>query len=351
MVLFENKNICTGCGCCEKLCPASAIKLREDEKGFLYPKIIEKYCVNCGICKRNCPNISKNSSKNDNLKIFAMKNKNSNIRLSSSSGGFFFEYAKIILDLGGVVFGASYNSINEVIHICVNDLEDLNRLQGAKYVQSDLRNSYSDILDALKKDKYVLFSGTPCQVAGLISYLTSKKVSLEKLFTCDLICHGVPSPKIFKDYLNSLEKSFNSSIKTINFRHKENDYTQNIKITFENGKEYISNYFKNDYFYKLFLDNVILRESCFNCKYANLDRVSDITIGDFWGIEKSISNFDDKNGVSLVLINSEKGKIIFEKLKDNFEYVETSEENCLQHNLVSPTPKADNYDEFWKNYK
>lgn len=350
MNLVENKSTCTGCGACSIICPSSAIKMKEDEKGFLYPEIINKYCTNCGICKRNCPNLVENNKKNETIEIYAMKNKAENIRKSSSSGGVFYEYAKSILEDAGSVYGATYNNFNEIEHIRIDSVESLYKIQGSKYVQSTIINTYEQIKQDLQKDKKVLFSGTPCQIAGIKTFLMRKKINQENLYTCDIICHGVPSPKVFKDYLKKLEEKYNSKIKKVDFRHKENNHTQNIKIDFENGKTYISNYDKKDEFYQLFLKDIILRESCYNCKYTNFDRVGDITLGDFWGVEKTITNFDDKKGVSLVLINSPKGKEIFEKIKGKFEVQKSNKENCIQKNLKQPCEKPDQYDQIWKSY-
>lgn len=350
MNLVENKYDCTGCSSCEKVCPNSAIKMREDEKGFLYPEIINKYCTNCGICKRNCPILARKTDENNEQEIYAMKNKNEDIRAKSSSGGFFYEYAKTILEQNGSIYGAAYNNFNEVEHIRIDNIENLNKLQGSKYIQSMTKNSYNEVKIDLEKGLKVLFSGTPCQIDGLKAYLNRKRVDLENLYTCDIVCHGVPSPKVFKDYLKDLEKKYNSKIKKVNFRHKENSHTQNIKIDFENGESYISNYNQKDNFYRLFLQDLILRESCYKCRYTSFDRVGDITLGDFWGIEKTIQNFDDKKGVSLVLVNTKKGKEIFEKIKENFQIEKTCRENCIQRNLQKPVDQIENYDELWENY-
>ncbi len=350
MNLVENKYNCTGCGACSKVCPSSAIKMREDEKGFLYPEIMHKYCTNCGMCKRICPNLAERKEQANKINIYAMKNENEQIRATSSSGGVFYEYAKTILDEKGTIYGAAYNTFNEIEHIQVDSIENLYKLQGSKYVQSTITNIYEQIKDDLNKDKKVLFSGTPCQVVGIKTYLERKRINTDKLYTCDIICHGVPSPKVFKDYLKKLEKQYNSKIKSVNFRHKENNHTQNIKIEFEDGQTYISNYNQKDEFYQLFLNDLILRESCYNCKYTNFDRVGDITLGDFWGIEKTIQNFDDKKGISLVLVNSEKGKEIFEKIKYKYKLQETNKENCIQKNLKQPCEKPKQYDKLWEDY-
>ncbi len=350
MNLVESKYNCTGCSSCEKVCPSSAIKMKQDEKGFLYPEIINKYCTNCGICKKNCPNLVKDNTPNENQRIFAMKNKNEDIRGKSSSGGVFYEYAKIILEDNGIIYGAAYNAFNEVEHIRIDKIEDLYKLQGSKYIQSEIKNTYIEAKEDLEKNKKVLFSGTPCQIDGLKAYLNRKRVNQEKLYTCDIICHGVPSPKVFKDYLKKLENKYNSKIIKINFRHKENEYTQNIKIDFENGESYVSNYNQEDEFYRLFLQDIVLRESCYECKYTSFNRVGDITLGDFWGIERTIKNFDDHKGVSLALINTEKGKEIFEKIQEKFEIQETFRENCIQRNLEKPVDKLKNYEQLWENY-
>lgn len=351
MNLVEKKSNCTGCGACSVLCPSSAIKMREDEKGFLYPEIMNKYCTNCGICKRNCPNLAERNNQNENIEIYAMKNKEENIRKSSSSGGVFYEYAKSILDENGVVYGAAYNQFNEVEHIRVDSKENIYKLQGSKYTQSTIINTYEQVKKDLQNGKKVLFSGTPCQIAGIKAYIAKKRIDTENFYTCDIICHGVPSPKIFKEYLKELENKYKSKIKKINFRHKEHQNTQITRIEFENGEYYQSDiYSRNNQYWNLFIGNYILRESCYECKYANLNRLGDITLGDFWGIEKSIQNFDDNKGVSLVLINSEKGKEIFKKIKDKFDIEKSCKENCLQNNLIKPSEKNNNYDKFWEEY-
>lgn len=350
MELIKNKYDCTGCSACRSICPKDAIKIKEDDKGFLYPKIIHSKCVDCGLCKKICPNIAKKEKENKELKIYAMKNKNEDIRKNSSSGGFFYEFAKIILKEKGVIYGAAYNTENEVEHIRVESESELKKLQGSKYIQSKIKNTYDEAIQDLKQGRKVLFSGTPCQINGLESLVKNKNIDKENLYTCDLICHGVPSTKVFKDYLKSIENKYNSKIVDINFRYKANLCTQNIKIKFENGEQYISNYLEGDEFYRLFLKDYILRESCYECKYTSYNRISDITIGDFWGIEKSIKDFDDKKGVSLVLVNTEKGKDIFEVLKDKFYIEETNRKNCVQDNLVKPRDRIENYDEMWENY-
>ncbi len=352
--LEVNYEKCTGCMACIDSCPVSAISLETSKKGFIYPKIDNDICIKCGLCDKICKTILSNNKKINNtlipIKIYAAKNKNESIRNRSSSGGVFYELTELILKNDGYVCGAIYNDRFEVEHVLTNDRKIRDKMQGSKYVQSNMYKLYEKIEEKLKQNKKVLFSGTPCEVAGVYKFLRCKNVCLDELYTCDIICHGVPSPKIFSDYLKDLENKYNSKIVDINFRYKENNYTQNIKIEFENGENYISNYFKGDYFYNLFLKDYILRDSCYRCDYANMNRISDITIGDFWGIEKSIDNFDDKRGVSLVFINTDKGNGIFSKISDKFNLIESKEEDCMQNNLKRPCRIPQNYNKMWKTY-
>lgn len=341
---------CTGCMACKNACPVNAIKIEENAKGFDYPVVDEQICINCHICDKICPilNLKKDSKKQI---IYAAKNKSNDIRLSSSSGGIFYDLSELILKERGYICGAIYDENFTVIHKIDNSRNARNQMQSSKYVQSQMLSLYKEVEEKLQDGKKVLFTGTPCQVSGIYSYLRFKRVDLENLYTCDIICHGVPSPRIYREYLNDLEEKFESKIKNINFRFKKNLYTQNIRIEFENGKEYISNYFKGDYLYNLFLRDYILRDSCYRCEFANMDRISDITIGDFWGIEKIDKNFDDKKGVSLVIINSQKGEDIFNEISNKFDLLLiNNKEDCLQNNLKKPCDIPKEYESVWKEY-
>lgn len=345
--VYDGKENCTGCFACYSICPKQAITMEQDEKGFKYPVINKEKCIDCGMCKKTCPIINKKKEPIEEQKVYAVKNKDLNTRLSSSSGGVFIEIARHIVDKNGCVFGAVYDEENNVKHIKVENIEDINLLKTSKYVQSDINNTYKEAKNELLKDRYVLFSGTPCQIAGLLKTLNN--INQDKLITCDIVCHGVPSPRVFKDYKKILEKKYKSKIRSINFRHKNENETQNLLIEFENGKKYVERSSKDTY-YKLFSKNFILRESCFDCKYSNMNRVADITLGDFWGIDKSIRNFNDNKGVSLVILNTIKGKDIFEKIQNKFEVVESNTKNCLQPNLIKPTEKPREYNAFWNDY-
>lgn len=347
MKLICNKEKCFGCRVCEKSCPKKAIKMIEDEKGFLYPEIDEKICNNCGICKKVCPSLDKMPDLVP-LKIYACKNKDAEKRNSSSSGGVFQEIANLVLQMNGSIYGASFNNENKVVHIRGNSIDDLEKIKKSKYVQSDMEYVFDCINQDIKQDKYVLFSGTPCQVQAIKNY---KNLTNTKILTVDIVCHGVPSPKIFEDYKKYLEKIYNSKIVSINFRHKNEKSTQNIKVDFENGQSYISNFSEGDIFYSLFLKNIILRDSCYDCKYKNFNRISDITLGDFWGYQNgSAKEFGDKKGISLVLINTKKGMDIFDKIKNNIEFFEISKEECYPYNCFFNFEVPKEYNEIWKEY-
>jgi len=345
--IYDNKQGCCGCTACYSICPTQAIKMKEDEKGFKYPVIDKKKCINCKQCIKVCPMQNKGKTEIKNQEVYAAKNRNKEERARSSSGGVFIKLAEHIISKGGCVFGAAYNESQEVVHIKIENIEEIYKLQTSKYVQSDMGNIYKEVKDELKSGRYALFSGTPCQIQGLLNTLNN--VDKDKLITCDIVCHGVPSPQFFKDYKENLENKYGSKIDTINFRYKNGINTTNMKIKLKNGEEYLENSAKDSY-YRLFYKNYILRESCFSCPFTNLERNSDITIGDFWGIEKSIKDFDDKNGVSLVIINSQKGKELFEDIKLHFEIIKSDTENCLQPNLISPSKKPNEYDKFWEDY-
>ena len=344
------KEFCTGCMACKNICPVNAIKIIENNKGFTYPTVDEQACIECHICDKICPILNRKKSSR-NQTIYAAKNNSKEVRNSSSSGGVFYELSELILNDNGFVCGAIYDDTFTVVHDISNDKKIRNKMQSSKYVQSQIGCLYEKIEKKLNSNSKVLFSGTPCQVDAIYRYLAYKNASLENLYTCDIICHGVPSPRIYKEYLKDLEKEYESKIKSVNFRFKENSYTQNIRIEFENGKEYISNYFKGDYLYNLFLKDYILRDSCYRCNYANMDRISDITIGDFWGIDKIDKEFDDKKGVSLVIINSLKGERLFNQISKNFDLLLiNNKEDCLQNNLKQPCSIPEEYENIWNEY-
>lgn len=342
-----SKKDCCGCRACENICPVKAIVMKEDEKGFIRPVINENICINCGLCKKVCPIISKEILRKP-IKVYACKNINERVRISSSSGGIFEELSKAIFKEDGSVYGAGFSKKNKVEHMRAKDLDELETLKKSKYVQSNMRATYEEIKKDLKDDKEIIFSGTPCQVNAVKNFFNK---SIDKLYLVDIVCHGVPSPKIFEDYKLYLEKKFNSKIDKINFRYKNEKSTQNIKIDFKDGTSYLSNRKEGDYFCRLFIEDIILRDSCYDCRYKSFNRCGDITLADFWGYENGVAkDFGDNKGVSLVLINTQKGLNIFEKIKDDIEYMEIEEKDCYEYNCFCNFKIPEKYKDFWNEY-
>lgn len=306
------KHCCSGCGACYNVCPVGAISMQADDEGFLYPKVDSEKCTNCALCQNACPALFtefKNEKDPECYAIWA----NDELREVSSSGGIFSLVANYVLEKGGYVCGAAFDENFMVKHIIISDKEDLYKLRGSKYVQSDTGEVFKEIQNLLNEEKTVLFSGCPCQVAGLKNFLAKE---YDHLITMDLSCHGVPSPKVWGKYLN--EKFAGQKIKEVNFRDKElNGWSCNncaIKLS----------YFQinNDDFTKGFHSSLFLRPSCGTCKWSTLPRQGDITMADFWGIDKYNKNFDDQKGTSLVLLNNDKAKSIFRSIKDEFQLCE-----------------------------
>lgn len=313
-----DKKDCTGCGVCYNICPKNAITMQVDEEGFKYPVIDKEKCINCKLCEKICPILNKVNTKIENpIGVIAAYTKNDEERTISSSGGIFFELADIILAKKGAIVGAGYDEKFNVIHKIVYNKEDLKELQGSKYVQSDTKDTYKETKEILEKGTEVLYVGTPCQIAGLKSFLQK---DYDNLFTCDLICHGVPSPKIWQKYLNEYDKK----IENCYFRNKDSGWNcSSMKIVFDNNKFKRFKMTKDD-FIRLFLNNYTLRPSCYDCKFSKIPRTADISLGDFWGVEGKYPEFSDDKGTSLILINSEKGQELLENIKDKIIY----RENC-----------------------
>ena len=317
MIRIKDKEKCCGCAACFEVCPKKCIQMKEDEEGFLYPEVDENQCMGCGLCEKVCPMIEKYY--NDSMKCdsYGAYSKNLEDRMASSSGGVFGIISSYVLERDGVVCGAAYDNEWNVSHILVDTSKELKRLRGSKYVQSINNGIYFLVKKELVKGRIVLYSGTACQVAGLKKYLQK---DYENLITIDVLCHGVPTPKIWKKYINEIQMYNKSRITNINLRNKTNGWRNyNVKICFENNKNINEMFVENDYM-KLFLNNICLRPSCHACKYKELQRPSDITIGDYWGIEKQMPEMDDDKGISIVKINTNKGEAIFNEISSEINY-------------------------------
>ena len=336
---INNLNIkleCAGCRMCEQICPKNAIKMEDDEEGFLRPVVDEDLCINCGLCIKRCPQRNEVEKSRENQTAYAAKIKNIDTLKNSSSGGVFSVLANEYIKNNGKVYGAAYDENFNVMHIGVDTLEGLKKIRGSKYVQSNTLDTYSNVKKDLQEGKQVLYSGTACQIAGLNKFLDK---NYENLLTVDIVCHGVPSQKLFKKYKEYIENKYNGRIEEISFRNKEKrGWGLNLKIKLDNGK-IIRKFAYIDPYYKAFVNGDIYRECCYNCKYANSNRVGDITLADYWGVANVHPEFYDGKGVSAVIVNNQKGIDTWNKVKDELEYIETSVEFIKKYNpnLVKPT--------------
>lgn len=278
---------------------------------------------------------------------YGCKNKDENIRAASRSGGVFTAISDYILDNGGVVYGCALNERFEAIHKRATTKDERNAFRGSKYVQSIMGDTYQNVKTDLKNGLTVMFSGTPCQVDGLKRFLELSKVDISKLYTVDLVCHGVPSPKVWREYLQFRKSENNSEIISVDFRNKEDfgwkDHVETIK--FSNGKSVSSRDYTD-----LFYTDYIIRRSCHECNYTSIKRVADITLADFWGIEKLDPEFNDNKGLSLILVSSDKGNDLFNSVASNIEYREYPAEKVNQTTLQHPHYYRAKKEEFWKDY-
>ena len=316
-----SKNLCTGCGACANGCPSGCIQMHPDGEGFLYPQIDEKKCLHCNKCQAICP-VANGSRKNPAPGIaFACKNLDENERTASSSGGVFAVLAKTILFQGGVVYGAAMSGdCKNVFHRRVENEKDLAALQGSKYVQSRIGDVYRQVKEDLSAFKTVYFSGTPCQVAGLYAYLGK---DYDNLYTQDLICHGVPSPLVWEKYVRHIETVRRASVTQASFRDKTLGWHNfSMRVALSTGASVQEPLNRNAYL-NVFLNNICLRPSCHECAFKGTERAADITLADFWGVEKLSPEQDDDKGISLVFANSPKGKELFDQIRERLSVWET----------------------------
>lgn len=323
---------CTGCHACVNICPANCIIMKESESGFLNPVINQSLCINCGQCEKICP-VLHMPEMNAETVAYAMKNCDENVRKRSTSGGIFSLLAEYVLDRGGIIWGAAYESDFSVRHIVVSDRKELSLLQGAKYVQSVIGTSFQEVKRELQKGRIVLFSGTPCQCAGLKSFLGK---AYENLITVDMVCHGVPSPKAWQayiDYRSQKENAGNRPVK-INMRSKASGWSHyGYSTEFDYGNSKISRIQNSrDLFMKAFIGNICLRSSCSDCIAKGVDRCTDFTLGDYWGIWNQHPEFDDNKGTSVVFVHSQKGREILNQVRENTVWLEVDIKAAYREN-------------------
>jgi len=333
MIVIKDKYQCCGCSACVQKCPKQCIRLIEDNEGFLYPKVKIKECVECGLCEDVCP-LHHEVPIVEPIKVLAAYNTNEEVRMKSSSGGIFTLLAEKTINEGGVVFGARFNDKWEVILDYTETIDGVGAFRGSKYVQAQTNNTFRECEHFLKVNRQVLFSGTPCQIAGLKKYLGKE---YDNLLTVDVVCHGVPSPMIWRRYLQELVKEHNTarraavgkstvssslndlcSIKNITFRDKTEGWKkfrfvlQFAEASAEGNHSSVSSFIseghRDNLFMQAFLSDLILRPSCYSCPFRGKHfRQSDVSIADYWGIHEACPDFDDEKGISLVLINTDKG--------------------------------------------
>lgn len=339
MIDILNKNECTGCALCHDVCPQNAITMEADNvTGFLYPTLNEKLCTGCNLCEKKCPSLNKVTKRNV-LTAYAANNKNIETRFESTSGGVFSVLADYFYSIDGVVVGAVWKDKYEVIEKISSDKNDLSELRLSKYVQSDSRGIYAEVNEILKTGKNVLFVGLPCQVAAVKSLCGSKDL----LVTVDLICKGVPAPSVWRKYIDSIELSTGKKI--ICHRSKDKEYgwkRLGVRIDFDDATaDYHSG--AEDGFIRLYSKNLLMRDSCYECKYRGMERVGDLTIGDCWGIEHISQKLNDNCGSSVIFVNSEKGNEIFSHISDTLETVAFDAKEIDKYNRgISDNFKVDN---------
>lgn len=339
---------CVGCRSCEQICPKSAILFKENNEGFLYPHVNQDMCVDCSLCVKQCPTAKIESFKgNMPISIYAFRNKDDSQIMLSASGGVGVLAAQIIIETGGIVYGAAYDESLHVKHIRIDNLSELSRLQSSKYVQSDTNECYKQAQSDLNEGKIVLFTGTPCQIEGL-KYFLGKSYS--NLYTIDLICHGVPSPKLFQKYLEWQNKKMKDKVVYFNFRSKDRrGWGTQYQYLLKTKREIETKILAFDKYGKHFMNGDCYRESCYQCAYANIHRVGDLTIGDFWGIIKYHPEFYSRKGVSSVFVNTKHGQELFDMIRNCAWIIPATLEEAMsrQENLVHPTQRTKARDTFY----
>ena len=324
---------CTGCSACFSICPKHAITMQADANGFLRPGIDADACIHCGLCEKACP-VLHPAATNSPTTAFAAHALDTAVQQQSSSGGLFSLLAGEVVDAGGIVFGAAFKDASHVAHIGVKSREALSRLRGSKYVQSGLGQTFQQAKAALTAGQPVYFSGTPCQIAGLHAYLGQ---DYDHLIMQDVICHSAPSPRVWQDYLHTLEQQYGGKAVSVSFRDKRNGWEPYcIHITFDNGAEYIRPA-ANDPYQQGFIKGLYSRPSCYTCPFKGIARSSDITLADFWGVKEILPPAYHQSGTSLVLLHSEKGRDLFDEIGDEIHAMETDALTAIAFNQAAIT--------------
>lgn len=345
-----SKEQCCGCSGCLTVCPKNAITMQFDEQGFLYPDVNCNICTGCDLCVSVCETEIKNSF---TPLAYAVKSDDEDVLKQSSSGGISSALCELFIGMGGVVYGVAYNDMHAAVTVRAETTDECKKFCGSKYVQTNPLSTIEEVKKDLLDGKNVLYFGTACHVNGLLSVLSTQNIKTDKLLTVDLICHGVPSPKLFGEYIDFLKKD--KRFKRFSFRTKKIGWGNGSisfapTIFYNNGKEETDT-LKARAYLKLFFSNNCLRPSCYNCRYIGINKPGDITIADYWGLKNEHPEFFDSRGVSAVIIHTAKGKRVFDSLTGIERILSTVEKvSRKQGNMRKPSPKADTYEQFWKDY-
>jgi len=337
---LKRKEDCCGCRSCEQICPRQCISMQEDFEGFRYPVVDEDKCIHCGLCVSRCP-MENFPALDDRLKnkiVYAARLKDDNALLRSSSGGMFTAIACSILKDNGAVFGCALDENFVARHICVENEAELDKLRGSKYVASDTNSTYSKVKNLLNENRKVLYTGCGCQIAGLRKFLGK---DYDNLLTMEIICHGTPSQKLFSKHIEALSQKLGEKIESYEFRNKQDGWGLNYKTKAVTKTKTIFCHADKDPYYASFLRGKIYRPCCYECHFATPDRVADITVGDFWGIELFHPSFYDRHGISGIMFNTVSGQKIWDSIRNNIEYLPSNfdEFSHRNGNLKHPTKK------------
>lgn len=341
---------CTGCEACSHVCGRHAITMQDDGHGFRYPVIDGRLCVHCGACERICPQADKPQQSGSAQQYYAVRHRDDGVVRSSSSGGMVSLLAEEIFARGGVMVGVAYGEGFRVAHARAEDMQAAQAFRTSKYVQSDIAPLYDALRQDLQSGRAVLVTGTPCQIAGVKAWLKQARVDTARLYTCDNICHGVASPAVLADYLDSLQKHLpaGEAIGLVNMRYKDKPGETRMEIrTRQNAPVAEAKAYSFD---RLYRSCLLTRPACFACRYTSYERQGDITVGDFWNQKPSDCGFDTAWGVSEVLVNTDKGRELFEAVRGRAQVLEVSREKAWQPHLEYATQKPKRYDAFWADY-
>lgn len=342
MIRIDKKEDCAGCTACYSICPKKCIEMKPDEEGFLYPEVDMEQCIDCHLCEKVCP-VQQKKPEEGKPEGYVCRSKDPGTVAASTSGGMFTPISRFVIEQGGVIFGVGFGKDWSVRHKMAESLDEAGEFRGSKYVQSHLGNTFQKVKKNLEEGRTVCFSGTPCQVAGLKAYL---KKDYENLITVDVVCHGTPSPKLWKKYADYQQKKNRSGLKSVNFRAKTYGYhSGSMELQFENGKKYKGSA-RTDYMLKSFFKEISSRPSCYQCAFKTVSRPSDLTLFDAWHVSALAPGLkDDDRGYTNVLVHTEKGKKLLETIQGELELYPADAERMIEldgimvKNSAKPHPK------------